>query len=90
MPKILKNMYPVTGSTTNLKIEATRDSLKWFLIVLTLSAPPMEINASGRATAEASLKVFSIKLGNPTLRFEYRRPQMHAMIRGLPTKALAI
>lgn len=90
IPKILKNMYPVTGSTSNLKTAATRDNLKWLLIVLRLNAPPMEINASGRATDEASLNVFSIKFGNPVFRFAYTRPQIQPMIRGLATKALAI
>lgn len=89
-PKILKKIYPITGSTSNLKTAATRDSLKWFLIVLRLNAPPMEINASGRATDEASLNVFSIKFGKPVFRLAYTRPLIQPMISGLPTKALAI
>ena len=89
-PNNIKNKYPVTGSTSNLNTDETRDILKWSLTVLKVSAPPMESIARGRVTAEDSFNALSIKGGKPCHKLAYRIPPMHAKISGLDINALAV
>ena len=89
-PNKTKKKYPHAGSANNLKTDEIRDILKWSLTVFKVSAPPMDNIAKGRATAEDSFNALSIKGGKPRHTLAYKIPPMHASIRGLDIKALAV
>ncbi len=86
--KIFNIKNPTTGSTSSLKMAATRDALVWLAIPLKLKVPPMEINARGKVTDDTRKKVLFITLGKTNPDLATRRPPTHPRINGLEISAI--
>jgi hypothetical protein len=60
-----KNIHPIPGRTTSLRVAARKESPKFPLTPAKVRLPPMDMRASGRATIEIRLRELFTKTGKP-------------------------